>query len=254
MKKKILFACDLDNTLLISHRQRQNDDICVEYVQGKEQSFMTVKAIDLLRKIQQEVDFVPVTTRSIEQYQRIKWPNGCEPEWAVTTNGAVLLHKGVADEKWSQCVKVLIDNWLGELQIQYERQEQSANYIRCRIVDNSYLFLYCDEEADVKAIVEHCREQTNLIVEGVGRKIYFFPPGMDKGWALMQLKEHLGDNYAFSAGDSPIDESMLKLADEAIAGYGLHVELDGVCWHQPLETVYSEWLLEKVLERLSEKE
>ena len=167
MKKKILFACDLDNTLLISHRQRRNDDICVEHVLEKEQSFMSVKAIDLLRKIQQEVDFVPVTTRSVEQYQRIKWPNGCEPEWAVTTNGAVLLHNGVADEKWSQCVKVLIDNWLGELQIQYERQEQSANYIRCRIVDNSYLFLYCDEEADVKAIVEHCREQTNLIVEGV---------------------------------------------------------------------------------------
>ncbi|MBQ5502757.1 MAG: HAD hydrolase family protein, partial [Selenomonas sp.] len=130
----------------------------------------------------------------------------------------------------------------------------SAKYIRCRIVDNSYLFLYCDEEADVKSIVEHCREQTNLIVEGVGRKIYFFPPGMDKGWALLQLKEHLGDKYAFAAGDSPIDESMLKLADEAIAEYGLHVELEGVCWHQPLETVYSEWLLKKVLERLSEKE
>ena len=253
MKKKILFACDLDNTLLISHRKKQNDDMCVEHVHGKEQSFMTVKSIALLQKLQQEIDFVPVTTRSIEQYKRIKWPDGCEPEWAVTTNGAMLLHNGVADEKWSQRVKLIIDNWRGELQLQYERQRQLAKYIRCRIVDNSYLFLYCDEAADVKAILELCRKQTDLTVEGVGRKIYFFPPGLDKGWALKQLKKCLGDAYAFAAGDSSIDESMLKQANEAIAECGLQVELEGVGWRQPLGTVYSEWLLEKVLERLTDK-
>ena len=31
----VLFASDLDNTLLFSHRHRQDTDRCVEYLEGK---------------------------------------------------------------------------------------------------------------------------------------------------------------------------------------------------------------------------
>ncbi len=34
---------------------------------------------------------VPVTTRSVDQYRRIRWPGSREPDLAVTTNGAILL-------------------------------------------------------------------------------------------------------------------------------------------------------------------
>lgn len=37
----ILFASDLDNTLLFSHRHRQPEDRCVERLNGAEQGFFT---------------------------------------------------------------------------------------------------------------------------------------------------------------------------------------------------------------------
>lgn len=169
MEKKILFACDLDNTLFISHRNRQYGDVCVEWVNGKEQSFMTQRAIELLRTLQNYIKFVPVTTRSIEQYQRIKWPEGCEPCWAVTTNGAILLQNGQIDDNWSQDVKRIIDKWRGELQVQYERHVREKQYVRCRIVDASYLFLCCAEGIDGEAYIKKYGHQTKMTVEGKGK-------------------------------------------------------------------------------------
>ena len=68
MKNKILIASDLDNTLLVSHRNRHDGDVCVELNKGNEQSFMTQRGIELLRQVNQKIGFVPITTRSLEQY------------------------------------------------------------------------------------------------------------------------------------------------------------------------------------------
>lgn len=70
----ILFASDLDNTLLFSHRHRQPEDRCVERLNGAEQGFFTRETPDLLPQVVQRVHLLPITTRSIEQYQRIQWP------------------------------------------------------------------------------------------------------------------------------------------------------------------------------------
>ena len=43
----ILFASDLDNTLLFSHRHRQPEDRCVERLNGAEQGFFTRETPDL---------------------------------------------------------------------------------------------------------------------------------------------------------------------------------------------------------------
>ena len=48
----------------------------------------------------QRVQLLPVTTRSIEQYRRIQWPEETVPRWALTANGAVLLRDGVMDRDW----------------------------------------------------------------------------------------------------------------------------------------------------------
>ena len=63
----ILFACDLDNTLIHSWKHRKDGDICVEWIDGKEQGYMSEKVCVLLRHVIGKVDFVPVTTRSVAQ-------------------------------------------------------------------------------------------------------------------------------------------------------------------------------------------
>lgn len=251
MNEKILFASDLDNTLLVSHRCRQDSDICVELNQGKEQSFMTKRAIGLLREINRQIGFVPITTRSLEQYRRIEWPEGCEPEMAVVANGAILLRRNEIDGKWSNQIKPVVDAVFYELKSQYERHLSLKDYISCRIVDDSYVFLYCDEEADVAACVDECRRHTTLKVEHLGRKIYFFPAGLGKGEALIRLKECLRSSYIYAAGDSPIDVSMLRIADMAFAENGLREEVGTNCQVQPEGVCFSEWLLEKILEHLN---
>ena len=96
----ILFASDLDNTLLFSHRHRQPEDRCVERLNGAEQGFFTRETPDLLPQVVQRVHLLPITTRSIEQYQRIQWPDGTAPRIALTANGAVLLRDGQMDRAW----------------------------------------------------------------------------------------------------------------------------------------------------------
>ena len=99
----ILFASDLDNTLLFSHRHRQPEDRCVERLNGAEQGFFTRETPDLLPQVVQRVHLLPITTRSIEQYQRIQWPDGTAPRIALTANGAVLLRDGQVQLLGSDC-------------------------------------------------------------------------------------------------------------------------------------------------------
>lgn len=43
--EKLLFASDLDNTLLFSHQHAQAGDVCVEHLDGKAQGFFSPNVI-----------------------------------------------------------------------------------------------------------------------------------------------------------------------------------------------------------------
>lgn len=212
--KNILFASDLDNTLLYSYKYKKKGDICVEFNKGKEQGFMTQKMIKFISFINKKLLFIPITTRSIEQYLRIKWPNGCEPEYAVVSNGANLLYKGNVDKKWQNKVFDSISKqYKIELYEQYEIQSKMSSYIRCRIVDDVYLFVYCKDYIDIQKQAILCQNKTKLKVIASGKKIYFFPPQIDKGIALGLLKEQFRITKIIAAGDSIIDIPMFGLAN-----------------------------------------
>ena len=63
---------DLDNTLIYSCRHDIGEEkVCVELYEGREVSFMTKRSLSLLKEVQKKALFVPVTTRTAEQYRRI---------------------------------------------------------------------------------------------------------------------------------------------------------------------------------------
>ena len=203
---KILFACDLDNTLIHSHKHRREDDICIEIYEGREQSFISPRALDLLKKISEKILFIPVTTRSITQYRRIFWAEDFKPRFAVVANGAYLLD---GDKQ---------ENFLREVSKPYEteinRQLASADkniFTIARIVDESFLFLRCRDDIDPEGI----SFDTNLTVQHTGKKIYLFPPRLNKGEALKLLIKRFSPDKVIVAGDSEIDLPMLRLADVA---------------------------------------
>ena len=69
----MLYFSDLDRTLIYSKKFLKEDlkEVPIEKYEGEYISFMTEKSINLLREINEKNIFIPCTTRSIEQYERI---------------------------------------------------------------------------------------------------------------------------------------------------------------------------------------
>ena len=202
---KILFACDLDNTLIHSYKKFREGDICVEIFDGREQSFISPRALDLLKKISARIFFVPVTTRSIEQYRRIFWAENFCPRFAVVANGAFFLD-GARQENF---LREVVAPYEEELKLQLAAADEKIFSI-ARIVDESFLFLKCREDFDAEIFFD-----TSLTVQRTGKKIYLFPPRLNKGEALKLLTKKFSPEKIFAAGDSEIDLPMLELADVA---------------------------------------
>ncbi|BAS11078.1 conserved hypothetical protein [Arthrobacter sp. Hiyo4] len=107
----ILVASDLDRTLIYSARaffldvpdHLAPDMVVAELHEGVPISFMTRTAERLLLELTRTTIFVPVTTRTEAQYRRVRLP-GAVPEYAVTTNGGVLLKNGEPDIEWQTTV------------------------------------------------------------------------------------------------------------------------------------------------------
>ena len=97
MFEPLIFS-DLDGTLIFSASRKQPGDIVCEYKDNREISCITKRQAELLPGL----EIIPVTTRSIEQYRRIRFPEGFSPEYALTDNGGTLLVNGVPDPDWAR--------------------------------------------------------------------------------------------------------------------------------------------------------
>lgn len=204
----IFFACDLDNTLIYSYKKRQDGFICIEMNKGREQGFMSEHTFENFAAMTEKVVFVPVTTRSVEQYRRIIFPNGYTPEYALVSNGATLIRNGKIDENWE-----LVEKDIFCLKNIFDKYHKDKRFINCRIVDDVYAFVYCAPDTNAENLTEELVKSTNLRVERSGRKIYFFPENLSKGNAVGRLQKILCCDKILSAGDSSMDASMLNVAD-----------------------------------------
>lgn len=250
--KRILFASDLDNTLLYSHRHAAPGDVCVEWLDGKEQGFFSPQTIMLLRDVCRQTMFVPITTRSVAQYQRIEWPAGCAPACAITTNGAILLTPaGEKDDTWEAAMAPILAAAHEELQTLCAAHRCDTRYRICRMVDEAYLFLLPADDGDHDACMQALAAETRLPIAASGRKIYILPHQLDKGQALRQLQSRLGANTVFAAGDSAMDLPMLTAADQAFTLPGLAAPHAAYFSEDTARvTRFAEWTLAHVLARL----
>ena len=233
-----LFVCDIDNTLIYSRKHPHEGWPCVEWIHGREQAYMSQGAAALLR----ETELVPLTSRSREQYLRILWPR--EMRLAVTANGADLLVDGEPDAEWRRESDARVSPWRDELLREYEALESSGGrYIRCRLVDEAYLFVYCAAGIDPLREAARLAAETGLDVQASGKKIYLLPPPLNKGEALARLKARLGAGRTLAAGDSDMDLPMLRAADAAIAPASLRGALGEGPRYCPEGTLFSEYAL-----------
>lgn len=250
----LLFASDLDNTLLFSARHRREGDLCVELLEGREQGFCTPKTLELLARAREALLFVPVTSRSIEQYRRIAWPPACAPRYAVTTNGGILLDRGVSDPDWEAQSRELIRPYAGELDRLERRLGEAPTLRRFRRVDGLFLFAACDDPAGAEAGGRFFRSQTALEIAVSGRKVYFFPPPLTKGQAVRRLRQRFRPDRVLCAGDSVIDVPMLREGDGAILPEAslLGPEGPGSRWIPEAGDRFPDFVMETAVRILSE--
>ena len=105
----MIFATDLDNTMIFSHRQvigLEDELYCVEYYNGKPITYMTHSAIQMFKNLIGNIFVIPVTTRSISQFERIEFFS--TTEYAIVDNGGIILHNRIQDSEWNNYIQSIL--------------------------------------------------------------------------------------------------------------------------------------------------
>lgn len=230
----MIFASDLDRTLIFSMNAMGDDynaEICFPVESSQENdryiSFMSKVTARLLGELSASAYFIPVTTRTVEQYRRIFYLNTtiC-PEYAITSNGGNILVRGIPDEEWNATVMAELRKSASASEVlkRFEEMASSSWVQRTQHCEELFYAIVINREAMPVLQVEILRADLadmgwSLSVQG--RKIYLVPSGLSKGRALRHLMERLGDQMVAAAGDSLLDESLLEAAMYKLApGHG----------------------------------
>ncbi|MEV6014785.1 MULTISPECIES: HAD family hydrolase [unclassified Streptomyces] len=248
---KVLVASDLDRTLIYSSAAlaltmpdaRAPRLLCVEVHETKPLSYMTETAAGLLTELGDIAYFVPTTTRTRKQYQRINLP-GPAPEYAICANGGHLLVDGVSDPDWHAAVKERLSSEcapLDEVREHLERTADPAWLRKHRIAEDLFAYLVVERELLPEEWVKDLAvwaENRGYTVSLQGRKIYAVPRPLTKSAAVREVARRTGALLTLAAGDSLLDGDLLLAADRGWRpGHGELAEAD---WTAPAITALPE--------------
>lgn len=251
----VLVASDLDRTLIYSERAMALAApdrlaprlLCVEVYQGRPLSFMTERAAGLLAELAREACFVPATTRTPEQYGRVKLP-GPTPDWvpayAICANGGQLLVDGVPDGDWRAEITARIAAGSAPLEEVVRRLALCADpewTHKRQVADELFAYLVVERaalpEGWLAELTGWCAER-GWTVSLQGRKVYAVPAPLTKSAALAEVVRRTGADTVLAAGDSLLDADLLLAAD---AGWRPgHGELADSGWTAPGVTALTE--------------
>ncbi len=249
-----LLACDLDQTLIYSSRALRFSmpDAAapvlrsVEVLDGRPISFMTLAAAELLTALSAADVFVPCTTRTVEQFQRVRLPlapsrPGSSPGYAVTSNGGNLLVDGVPDLDWRTSLASRISESgcsLAEVVQELTVRAGGDWVLKRRTADDLFCYLVVDlalVPAGFLADWGGWCEERGWLLSVQGRKVYSTPLALRKAAAIEEVARRVGTTRVLAAGDGRLDAEMLQFADAGIRP--AHGELAELGWSHPGVTV-----------------
>ncbi|GAA2456838.1 HAD family hydrolase [Streptomyces glaucus] len=240
----VLVASDLDRTLVYSAAAlaltmpdaRAPRLLCVEVHESKPLSYLTETAAGLLADLGDAAVFVPTTTRTRAQYQRINLP-GPPPKYAICANGGHLLVDGVTDPGWHARVTArLADECapLSEVSEHLMRAGDPAWVRKHRIAEDLFVYLVVERELLPGDWVEELAAwaaRRGWTVSLQGRKVYAVPGPLTKSAAVREVARRTGAELTLAAGDSLLDADLLLAADRGWRpGHG---ELADAGWTAP---------------------
>lgn len=247
----LMVASDLDQTLIYSPgaaaRGPDRQSRVVEVLDGKVISLLSHRTERGLQELGRSAVFVPVTTRTRAQYERLDLPP--RPRYAVVASGGGILVDGEPDLDWAASVATRLD---GASSPVAALQEVFAGYhdrewlLRVRDADDVFLVAAVDADllsADELAHVSSACDGHGWRALHQGRKLYVLPYGLDKAAAVAHVAERVGDEtgspaVVLAAGDTLLDWPMLCAAERAWVPAGS--ELDRLGQSAPNVTITRE--------------
>jgi hypothetical protein len=174
---------------------------------------MTPLAYSLFREVSEQVEFVPVTTRTVEQYRRIEFP--VKPKYALVCNGATLLIDGEVDSVWEKESRNMfppVDEYITAL------PKMPSVVYNVRNADG--YFVFAKRIAEIGSKLDFV-DRERFSIHGLFEKVYIMPQELTKGVAVRRFKEWFKRNdMTIAAGDSELDIPMLQIADIALVPSG----------------------------------
>ncbi|MDQ2757080.1 MAG: HAD family hydrolase [Actinomycetota bacterium] len=264
---------DLDRTLIYSRSAVEalgdpaevHATTCVEVYDGSPQSFVAARAVPTLVALARTGRLVPTTTRTVEQFLRVRLP-GPPPRYAICANGGHLLVDGAVDEDHHQDVVRRLDatsaplrEVLGQIaRLTAEASAQPPFVERVRVASGLFCYLIVDRPRLPRAWLEQLEGVAARASWGVslqGRKLYVVPTSLTKSDTAAEVLRRTGATSAVAAGDSLLDADLLEWAAAGIRpGHGeladsgwrrRHVEVTSSTGVRAGEEI-ARWLRERV--------
>ncbi|WP_066384794.1 HAD family hydrolase [Neobacillus mesonae] len=218
----MIFASDLDRTLMYSERALEElggrDSRTLKPVELNDDrwvGFMTEQAFTVLKQLSEEILFIPVTTRTTEQFNRfIIFQNEIQLQYAVTTNGAKILYRGMLLEEWSAHISSVMKSESVPMAELFALLKREGIYFTGKLRQVENLFFYYTLTALPasfnKSTIEAFVSMYGWRVSLQGRKLYFIPKAISKGAALAYICQREGISRIAGAGDSVLDWDFLQ--------------------------------------------
>ena len=224
---KPIFFCDLDQTMIYSNRMidrytgNHNGLVVVETHNNRPYSFMTLNAVNALQILKEEVTFVPCSTRSSEQFDRVSIP-GVANNTVILDNGGRILVDGEMDMEWDSHIRSRIDSDSAIPAEVYDRFFQEFGktewFEKIRLTSDMFVAVVGKESIPSELIrfAEAHMDEWNYKFSVQSRSIYLIPNVVSKEYAANEIAERFGATDTFAAGDSVLDLGMMLWAKNAI--------------------------------------
>lgn len=222
---RTLIASDLDRTLIYSAAalgltmpdREAPRLLCVETYESRPLSYMTETAAGLLAELSTRAVFVPTTTRTREQYERVRLP-GPPPAYAVCANGGHLLVDGESDPEWQARVRRELTGCapLAEISAHLRRTADPGWLLKERVAEDLFAYLVVDRERLPDTYPKELGDWAGprgWTVSLQGRKLYVVPRPLTKSAAVAEIARRTDAPATYAAGDSLLDTDLLLAAD-----------------------------------------
>ncbi len=248
----MLLFTDVDNTLIYSHRHMiQEPVIWVEELDGRPQSFISGKTYHFYEH-QNGLEVVPITTRTFNQYLRLKdlfsyfrWKN------VLICNGAILLSDGSEDADWTKESVLLSEKDRPFYEEAYEYASKIIDPGRIVAIHPFMFYIKAEDVGKTVSLLSERLDQKHITVLRDARKVYCFPVSLSKGTAAERYKQRVRRQHYIAAGDSEFDIPMLMKADICIYPDSL-AQFDARGIRRPCRGLFSDEVCRE-LEQLREK-